>query len=104
MTTVKPVSPMQTLNPRQTRTCHEIGVCLHPERACATYCALVPKVTRAHNSQTAQLASGVIDGPHHKSSTRTQRVWHGVQVVAIYVASAFVAIKLVLTLLEVAFS
>lgn len=98
MTTVK---PMQTLNPRHTRTCHEIGVCLHPERACTTYCAKVPK------TKGAQLAPGVIDGPHRKAqihATRTQRVWHAVKVVAIYSVSSYVAIKLVLTLLEVAFS
>lgn len=49
MTTVNPTKPA--------RTCHELGVCLHPDRTCASVCIQAAAMQR--------LAPGVVDGPYH---------------------------------------
>jgi hypothetical protein len=66
MTTVNPTQPMQALrNDQPKRTCHELGVCLHPERACQGVCIQAAALQR--------LAPGVVDGPYTSRPSRRKR-------------------------------
>lgn len=97
MTTVNPTQSLQALrNNTPKRTCHQLGVCLHQDRACPGECIQAAALQR--------LAPGVVDGPHRKLRSRSRRMVDGLLVAMAYGASIPLSIWLVLTLLEWALS
>lgn len=60
-----PVIPSLLAYRQTLRTCHQLGVCLHPESSCPKHC-------RAAEAMQAlpPLAPGVLDGPYHRVGHR----------------------------------
>ncbi len=97
MSTVNPTEPFSALRSHPVRTCHQLGMCLNPQRACTGVCqgfAMQP------------LAPGVIDGPYQAKTVRTRgqrikRILTWVLASAALVALAYVGLKVVIPLVQV---
>lgn len=85
MTTVNPTPPLRALrNSQVPRSCHELGVCLHPARACTGRCLLPMPL----------LAPGVVDGPHLPRPSRGERLSRALMLGACLVAVVVVLVQI----------
>ena len=74
MTTVNPTQPLRALRNHTQRSCHDLGVCLHPDRACPGVCIQAAAMQR--------LAPGVVDGPYTSHPARRERLSRTIMLVA----------------------
>ncbi|MEO8118728.1 MAG: hypothetical protein ABI606_05320 [Rhodoferax sp.] len=87
MTTVNPTQPMQALrNNQPKRTCQQLGVCLHPDRACPGVCIQAAALQR--------LAPGVVDGPYTSHPSRGERVHRLIVLGACLIAVVVVLVEI----------
>lgn len=87
MTTVNPTQSLQALrNNAPKRTCHQLGVCLHPDRACPGECIQAAALQR--------LAPGVVDGPYTSNPSRRERLARALLLGACLLAVVVVLIEI----------
>ena len=86
MTTVNPTQPLRALRNHTQRSCHDLGVCLHPDRACPGVCIQAAALQR--------LAPGVVDGPYTSRPARGERLFRTIMLLACLLAAVVVLVQI----------